>query len=141
MDAAVWGPHAWCFIHSLTLAYPKNPTDKEKKSTIQFFTSLKDILPCDLCKTHYRNNIDDSELAEAVTTRKKLIEWAIALHNKVNIELGKRIYTKAEVIDYYKTKYTYSCVKYLPLIIVLLFVIVLLATFFTIKTVENCYCK
>ena len=31
MEAKIWGPHAWIFLHSITMAYPENPTDNDKK--------------------------------------------------------------------------------------------------------------
>ena len=30
MDPLIWGPHAWFFLHSITLVYPDNPSEQEK---------------------------------------------------------------------------------------------------------------
>ena len=30
MNPEIWGPPAWMFLHSISLAYPKNPTDVDK---------------------------------------------------------------------------------------------------------------
>ena len=37
MDAKVWGPHAWKFLHTITLNYPENPTDQNKADYKHFF--------------------------------------------------------------------------------------------------------
>ena len=37
MDPEVWGPHGWYFLHSITLAYPDNPTDDDKTYHKNFF--------------------------------------------------------------------------------------------------------
>ena len=57
MSPNVWGPKAWDFLHTLSFAYPENPTEKEKQSMLNFFNSLPDILPCKMCANHCRENL------------------------------------------------------------------------------------
>ena len=54
MDPEIWGPHAWIFLHSITLNYPNNPTMYDKQHYKTFFTSLQNILPCDWCSRNYK---------------------------------------------------------------------------------------
>ena len=37
MDPKVWGPNAWIFLHSITMNYPKNPTNEDKEKYRTFF--------------------------------------------------------------------------------------------------------
>ena len=46
MRPEIWGPHAWIFLHSVTLEYPDNPTDEDKQNMINFIDSLGNVLPC-----------------------------------------------------------------------------------------------
>ena len=39
MDANVWGPHSWFFLHSITFGYP-NLTESQKKSYYDFINGL-----------------------------------------------------------------------------------------------------
>ena len=39
MNPEVWGPPAWTFLHSITLAYPDNPSDIDKSNYENFFSS------------------------------------------------------------------------------------------------------
>ena len=46
MDPNIWGPHAWMFLHSITLTYPEKPTNLDKTNFEMFFNSLQPVLPC-----------------------------------------------------------------------------------------------
>ena len=37
MEPNIWGPHAWLFLHTITLNFPDNPTKEEKEKYKQFF--------------------------------------------------------------------------------------------------------
>jgi len=109
MKPEVWGPHAWIFLHSITFNYPDNPTEDEKKHYKNFFENLKFILPCDLCKEHYKINIKKKKLTDKVlSSRKNLIEWLIDIHNEVNKRNKKKKLKYKEVVkkylDFYEGK-------------------------------------
>ena len=40
MNPKIWGPHAWIFLHSITLNYPENPTPELKKNNIKDFLKV-----------------------------------------------------------------------------------------------------
>lgn len=80
-----WGPHGWKFIHYVTLGYPENPTDADKKHYESFFILLKHILPCSICANHYKENYEQMPLNNTIlSNRELLIRWGIDLHNVVN---------------------------------------------------------
>ena len=106
MDPNIWGPKAWFFLHSVTLAYPENPNEKQQMDMYNFFMSIRDILPCDVCKIHYGENIGDGKVLRfAVRHKSSLVNWLIQIHNNVNALNNKKILTKNDVLSYYRLAY------------------------------------
>ena len=110
MDPRIWGPHAWFFLHSVTFAYPDHPNEIDKKNIIEFFNNLSSILPCSVCRDHYKENLIKYPVEFSANSRKDLVDWLINIHNTVNRHLGKDIKNNNEVINnfnnLYKQKYT-----------------------------------
>jgi FAD-linked sulfhydryl oxidase len=108
MDPNVWGPHGWYFLHSITLAYPDNPSDDVKMIHNNFFNSLKDILPCDKCKIHYAQNLLTYPVENHLENKESLFKWLVDIHNRINIDSGKREYSYDEVTELYENMYNKS---------------------------------
>jgi len=104
MNPLFWGPHAWIFLHSITMNYPTNPNDNDKQRYHKFFTDLQYILPCEKCAYNYSRHIKDFPIDQALKSRETMIQWLINIHNEVNKELNKPLYTYDQVIDEYKYK-------------------------------------
>lgn len=109
MKPEVWGPHAWIFLHSVTFDYPDNPSTKVKEQYKSFFESLQYVLPCEMCRNHYRENLRRFPVTNNVLkSRKNLIEWLIDIHNNVNQSNHKPKLNYQEVVkkylDYYEGK-------------------------------------
>jgi len=123
MDTKKWGKHGWIFLHYVTLNYPINPTQENIDNYYNFFYSLQYVLPCDICKKHYSNNLLKHNLIGALKTRNTLIRWLIDIHNDINYELGKPIlsYDKAlqklDKVD--NNNYIYYCIILITLIIII----------------------
>jgi len=100
MGTDVWGPHGWKFFHYITLGYPDNPSNIDIKIYKNFFNLIGKVLPCSMCRDNYNKHIKENPLDMITMSNKnKFIKWGIKMHNIVNKELGKRIYTNSEVID------------------------------------------
>mgnify|MGYP006225369579 FL=1 len=104
MNPKFWGPHGWIFLHSVTMNYPKNPSNNDKQLYRNFFSSLTRVLPCEKCAYHYKQHIKDDPIEPALENRDKLVRWLIKIHNKVNADLGKPHYSYEQVIEEYKYK-------------------------------------
>ena len=102
MKPEVWGPHFWFVLHTISFNYPTDPSDFQKTAYRQFFTDLKDVLPCEKCRRHYQTYLSSYPITPHLDSRASLIKWVIQVHNFVNENLGKRIYTVAEVLNIYK---------------------------------------
>tara|TARA_B100000780_G_C20922665_1_gene367625 strand:+ start:150 stop:554 length:405 start_codon:yes stop_codon:yes gene_type:complete len=104
MNPKFWGPHAWIFLHSVTMNYPKNPTQQDKQRYREFFKSMERVLPCEKCAYHYSKHIDEFPIDPALESRDTLVRWLIQIHNEVNISLNKPEYTYEQVIEEYRYK-------------------------------------
>tara|TARA_B100000963_G_C22616489_1_gene667617 strand:- start:2095 stop:2565 length:471 start_codon:yes stop_codon:yes gene_type:complete len=102
MNQNLWGPKYWFTLHTVSFEYPMKPTFKEKKIYYNFFNSLQYILPCSICKRHFKKNLKELPLENSIHSRRDLVYWLIDIHNKVNVETGKRIYSYEEVINIYE---------------------------------------
>ena len=105
MNPEIWGPPAWTFLHSITLAYPDNPTDSDKINYENFFNILQPILPCAKCSNNYKIHLQEDPITNHLDNKSSLVKWLINLHNKVNKINGKRELNYNEVINHYKLLY------------------------------------
>jgi len=96
----VWGPPGWKFIHFVTMGYPNYPTESIKKKYYNYFHSLKNVIPCSICASHFAENLDILPLDDNVlSSRENLVRWGINIHNIVNKKNGKKEYTFEEGIE------------------------------------------
>jgi hypothetical protein len=89
-------------MHIISLGYPKNPTYTDKKCAKEFYESLSFLLPCAICREHYREHIVKNPLTPFLDSRNDLIKWTIDIHNSVNKMLGKPEWLESEVLSYYE---------------------------------------
>lgn len=85
MLPSCWGSAMWHVIHSISYVY--NPY-YDKQKYYEFFISLGNILPCEDCRSHYKQNLDKTELMYALGDNETMFRWSYDLHNKVNIQTG-----------------------------------------------------
>jgi hypothetical protein len=97
----IWGPHGWKFMHYVSLGYPSNPSEEDKRNYKNFYTSLQHILPCAKCAQNYSHNLKKYPIDNHLGSRDTLIRWVIDIHNQVNNELGKKEYSYIEALDLY----------------------------------------
>lgn len=89
MPPDVWGPIFWNAMHIVSLAYPAAPTDADKAGTRAFFESLGTVLPCPVCREHYKEKIRAKPIDSALNSKGELILWVWEIHNDVNKMLQK----------------------------------------------------
>jgi hypothetical protein len=99
---SVWGPFFWHTIHIVAIGYPKNPTYTDKKCAKEFYESLAFLLPCSVCREHYKEHLAENPLTPFLDSRTDLIKWTVTIHNKVNKSLGKKEWRLEEVLTYYE---------------------------------------
>ena len=106
MNPKVWGPHAWIFLHSITLNYPDNPTEFQKKKYKEFFNSLAFVIPCEKCSFNYSKKIKTKPVN--VDSKMDLVNWLLEIHNQVNKSNGKKEYTLNELLERFNNLYLHD---------------------------------
>ena len=92
MSKVIWGKYIWKALHYISLGYPNDPTEQQKDDYKTFYTLLKSVLPCKICREHYKENLKNHPLSnDALKNKDSLIKWTIDLHNIINEELGYSI--------------------------------------------------
>lgn len=100
MDPEMWGPHGWTFLHNITLAYSKNPTESNKINIHKFMINTGHVLPCYKCRINFKNHLKKYPLSSQVlSSRKNLVEWLIDIHNCVNINNSKKVLSYTEALN------------------------------------------
>lgn len=83
-----WGRSGWQFLHTVTFAYPDHPTLLDKKRYLSFFKMIKYILPCPGCRRDFAKVKIDQK---SFKNRETLSRWLVAVHNRINVKLGKPV--------------------------------------------------
>ena len=105
MDTTIWGPPFWFILHTISFNYPDKPKYIEKQQTLMFFESLKNILPCMICKEHYKKFMKQNPISPYLDNKKSLINWVLELHNHANVITGEKIWTLEELQNHYNNIY------------------------------------
>ena len=91
MLTSVWGPSLWHSLHAISFNYPVNPTKEQKLQYLEFFRSLKHVLPCKYCRENYKKNIKTVPLNMlTMKSRETLSRWLYELHEEINTMLHKK---------------------------------------------------
>jgi len=88
-------------MHIISFEYPLQPSEYDKRIYHDFYTSLKDVIPCKDCRKHYREFITRYPISPHLDARSSLIKWVIQVHNFVNKTLGKAELSVAQVLEIY----------------------------------------
>ena len=137
MNADIWGPHAWMFLHSITLVYPHEPSPEDKQHYFDYFDNLKNVLPCEICKKHYKNYLIKYPLMNSLNTKIDLVKWLINVHNEINKMNGKREWTYDEVIAHYDNLYKNPVKKIEDKSIFMIIVLIFLLAFCIYYIMKN----
>lgn len=123
MHSKIWGPFCWHIMHIVTYNYPIEPTEKHKNTIKKFFTSLRYILPCIICRQHYSKKLVQHPITRFYNDKRKLIEWCINMHNEVNRIFKRRSYSVQDSDKLYlhkgKVNYChYKIFKFIELMVI-----------------------
>ena len=125
MTPDVWGPPLWYTLHVKTFEYSIYPTEKDKKNAIEYFKNVDTLLPCAICKQHYKEYLIRRPVEYHVDTRNELVFWLVDLHNEINAQNSKQILSYREVFDIYTTRHTDRYLYIIMAILIALIIVVL----------------
>lgn len=91
--------------------------------------NLQHVLPCEKCKSHYKQNIKKYDLKNSLGSRQDLVKWLIDLHNDINKDNGKPIWSYSDVFNKYQRMYQSDSLIN-KMIIFMIICIVLILIFF-----------
>jgi len=129
MDSKIWGSHAWLFLHTITLNYPDNPTKFDIDNYKNFFENLSNVIPCEVCKAHYKKNIKMYPIQ--LESKESLTKWLHKIHNLVNVKNGKDEYPYEQFIEKYSDMYSKN--RYTKHLFMFLFILLLGLCFYFYK--------
>jgi hypothetical protein len=127
INPKIWGPPMWDSLFYIAFSYPEiNPSKIEKENIYNYLISIGEILPCENCRIHFRNNLKENPLTEQIlASRKNIILWLLSIKNNISISKQESEMTYDMIINkYMKAKYNYKyeiCIFIIFLIILILF--------------------
>lgn len=103
-DPTLWGPHLWAYLHYSAINYPTKPTRKQQQDMKEWLCCLSATIPCKNCSTHYNKYIEQhrSQMDNICSSRDKLFNFLVDIHNKVNKRNGKREISYEEAKQIYR---------------------------------------
>lgn len=97
-----WGNSVWYFIHYTALNQPNILTNDIALAYKDMMYSLTVLLPCEMCRGHLKQHLQDFPIDNYLRTNESLFEWTFQLHNKVNISLNKPVMNYKDARMLYK---------------------------------------
>jgi hypothetical protein len=104
-EPSVWGPQYWFMIHTIGFTFPQMPTTGEKKQYYNFFTSLPLFIPNKNIAARFEILLDENPISPYLTSRESLLKWIHYIHNKINVDLGKKEVPYLEFVNNYVNLY------------------------------------
>ena len=143
MKPEIWGKHMWYTVHFIALAYPEQPTSEDKRHYQIFFENLHTVIPCYKCSVNYVKHLNELPIdSTALKSNKGLFEWTVDLHNVVNRNLGKQVWSYEKARSYYTdfSQNNNSCRSYrianwtlVTFLVLLVIMLIALLFYFTFK--------
>jgi len=105
MLTSVWGPPLWHALHTMSFNYPIKPTKEQQQYYFDFFTNLKNVLPCKYCRDNYSLNLQKYPInSKVLKNRGSFSKWLYKIHELVNTNLNKKSgLTYENIRDRYET--------------------------------------
>jgi hypothetical protein len=113
-----WGPILWKIVHICSVNLGKETNSLLQKDQINYYNNFTKqigfILPCKVCRKHYYDYaLKQKKSVEYYELREYSIEYFLNLHNEVNKEKDKLIFTRDDYQIYttYRTSDLNSSIK------------------------------
>jgi hypothetical protein len=96
-----WGNSLWYLIHYIAIHQPTILTQEIAYSFKVMMECLTYLLPCDICKGHLKQHLQNFPIYNYLRTNESVFEWTFILHNKVNMSLNKPVLNYKDARDLY----------------------------------------
>jgi hypothetical protein len=111
LPPTVWGPIFWNTFHIVALGYSPAPTAADKEGAKKFYDSYATVIPCPICREHYKQQLVELPVDDALHSREALIEWTWVIHNRVNEQLNKPTISLDAFLDHMESLETKQASK------------------------------
>jgi hypothetical protein len=82
---SIWGHAGWKLLFSMAYVYPEDRPERHiRQNYYLYLTHLKNMLPCEKCRMHYGEYLDNKPVHFYLQNRESLFFWLLGLHNKSN---------------------------------------------------------
>jgi Erv1 / Alr family len=92
IDPDIWGSKLWLPLHLITEAMASSNCFTVVEKWRLFLLKLSSVLPCEFCKSHWRNIAKENKIRIKTCPAIELPQLLYELHNKVRRNLGKSDY-------------------------------------------------
>jgi hypothetical protein len=89
INTEIWGPYFWFFLHTISLNYPRSPTETLKKKYYDLITNFYLFIPDVEVGNTFNQLLDQYPVSPFLDSRKSFIHWVHFIHNKINENIGK----------------------------------------------------
>jgi hypothetical protein len=111
LDPAVWGPHFWFFLHTLSISYPHHPNSVTKKKYYELIQNLPLFIPIESIGNDFLKLLDEYPVTAYLDNRESFVKWLHFIHNKINEKLEKPKITLNEFYFRYYDEYKPKDIK------------------------------
>ncbi len=107
----VWGPMGWMTLHSISICYPDNPSETDKRILNEYMNAFGSCITCVYCRNHFGSMFSDykSRVPSWANSKRDLFIAICRMHNAVNKRLDKpQSKTVEECIEWLKRATAYT---------------------------------
>ena len=82
----IWAPGLWFFLHIVSINYPTQPTQEDRRNYRSFLKNLGRVLPCRMCRSHFPENFVKAggNKEKSYENRKNFSKFIYKLHKCIN---------------------------------------------------------
>lgn len=89
LTTSYWGEAFWKTMYAIAYTFPSNPSDEYQKHTEIWYESMAQLLPCEECRQHFGEYLDQHPIQNFSTCQSILLRWVNTLENAINKKMHK----------------------------------------------------
>jgi len=97
----VWGTHYWFFLMTIALTYPDNVNVVTKRKYYDLIQNMPIFIPNSEISKNFSKLLDEYPVTPYLDNRDSFVHWIVFIHNRVNVQIGKKEITMEEAMNKY----------------------------------------
>jgi len=126
MDPKIWGRNMWTSMVHIAQVYPTNPTNNDINNYKIYYTSIANVLPCEICRGNYRNHL--TNLPIRLESKQALLDWLYRIHNQTLIQQNRPQISYLEFMNKYSGKVGYTNSNKTQKVLIVLIILAIIAS-------------